>query len=386
MYDILLLAFGAVYAAALTWLLVGLGRNKGLRQLAASREPPSVSVIVAARDEAAGIGLCLSALRAQVFAGTVEVIVVDDRSEDNTAAVVESMMVEWPTLKLVRAAGHPRFACPKKSALAQGIESSSGELLLFTDADCRPPPQWIASTAGAFREDVGLVAGFAYPQPGRGLRARLLALDNLTIAAMSAGSFAMGSPLACTGRNLAYRRRVYDEVGGFADIGHLIGGDDVYFTRLVRSKASQWQLEYNADPESAVVCHQGAATWSEVTQQKLRHAAKAGHYRGPALALGATVYVFHLLLLLSAAESAIHLHIGTTLVGVWGAKWLIDALLVWRFEGSRGHRRLLAVLPLLEFGYIPYVLLFVPLGYLGVFRWKGQSHFRDNRTQSVTTG
>jgi hypothetical protein len=85
------------------------------------------------------------------------------------------------------------------------------------------------------------------------------------------------------------------------------------------------------------------------------------------------VYLFHLLLLMGLIRAILHLQAGPILAGVWGAKWLLDFALVWRFESSKGRdRQFLAFLPIMEVLYIPYVLIFVPLGYLGLFRWKNR--------------
>ena len=240
LFDLLLAGSGAVYTAAILWLLAGLRRGRA----GASPRSTSTSIIVAARNEANSIESCLQALKRQDYQGRMEVVVIDDRSRDDTAARVLEQAREWPQLKLLRARENGPFRCPKKSALAQGIDASEGELLLFTDADCRPPPGWVRSTAAHFADDVGLVAGYACFRPGKSARLGLLALDNLAVAALSAGSVGMGHVLACTGRNMAYRRQVYEEVGGFGSIGHLIGGDDVYFARLV-ARRSRWRLAYN---------------------------------------------------------------------------------------------------------------------------------------------
>ena len=364
LFDLLLAGSGAVYVAAILWLLAGLRR----REAGTSRRSFSTSIIVAARNEAGSIESCLQALRRQDYPGAMEVVVVDDRSRDDTAARVLEQAREWPGLKLVRARGKPPFRCPKKSALARGIDASSGELLLFTDADCRPPPGWVRSTAARFAEDVGLVAGYAFFRPGKSVRLGLLALENLAVAALSAGSAGMGHVLSCTGRNLAYRRRVYEEVGGFASIGHLIGGDDVYFARLVARRGG-WRLVYNRAAEAAVPCHPVSGRWADLVQQKLRHASKAGHYRGFALALAAVVYLFHLLLLAGVVRMVLQEFWDALLLSVWGVRCLADLMLLWSFAAAP-ERRLIAYLPLLELLYIPYVLVFTVLGRLGWFRWK----------------
>ena len=245
----------------------------------------------------------------------------------------------------------------------------SAEDLMLTDADCQPPPSWVRSTVAAFGENVGLVAGYALPPPGRGILSGMLSLDNQAVAAMGAGSIGMGRPLSCTGRSLAYLREVYEEVGGFASIGHLIGGDDVYFTRLVAAR-TRWRIAHNWDPEAAVGSGPAPDSWSGLLHQKLRHAAKAGHYRGPALAVAAGAYAFHFLLLLGLMEAVSPGRSRALVASVWAAKWVVDALLVWTFTRKMRQSAALAYLPLLELSYIPYVLVCTVVGRLGWFRWK----------------
>ena len=373
--DQFLAATGACYLVALAWLFAGLRRIAGAARGRDTRGgtdglgPGIVSVIVVARDEERVIGDCLQALRAQQFWGELEVIVVDDRSRDRTPHMVRELAEEWPALRLAQVAAST-LRCPKKNALAIGIEHSRGELLLFTDADCEPSPGWVQSTVTAFGDGVGMVTGYAAPGRGHRWIHKLLALDNLAVAAMGAGSAGMRAPLSCSGRNLAYRRCVYDEVGGFSSIGHLVGGDDVYMMRLVRAQTG-WEVVYNADPRAWVTSDPGAGTAAEVVQQKLRHASKAGRYRGPARLLGVAVYAFHLLILLGLCQAALGGGVAVV-AGVWAARWLADWALVRHFATrfTRDGASLLRYLPHLELAYIPYVLVGVPLGSMGLFRWK----------------
>ena len=357
---------GCVYAAAVGWLLLGLRRTAP----AVPGPAPEVSVIIAARNEEASISTCLRALQLQDYAGEIEVVVVDDRSSDGTGEILREIAWKWPALKPVALReGEGEFECPKKSALARGIAASSGELLLFTDADCEPSPEWVRITASMFADGVGLVAGFARPRRTRWVQHRLLALDNLAVSALAAGSIGSGAVLSCTGRNLAYRRCVYDEVGGYGSIGHLIAGDDVYFARLV-AEATEWRVVYCRDPKAVVACDPGPESWSGLMHQKLRHASKAGHYRGAAKLLGAAVYLFHITLLWGVGQTFLFEEVPAAFPAVWGARWLVDFLLLWSFAPAAEDRRLIPFLPILEFLYIPYVLLFVPAGTAGWFRWR----------------
>jgi len=354
---------GSLYGGMLLWLLWGLRRGRA----ACSSQKPAISIIVAARNEEEQIDRCLGALCKQDYEGSWEILVVDDRSTDGTAARIARRARVDGRVRLVRAMDPPRYRCPKKSALACGIEASTGELLLFTDADCRPPPGWARATVRRFSPDVGLVAGCARPDRGTTLRQHLLSLDNVAMGALAAGSFGMGAPLSCTGRNLAYRRAEYEQVGGFESIGALVGGDDVYFVRLLAAR-TKWRLVFNAEEAAVVACGPPPDRWAAILHQKLRHAGKAGHYQGPALWLGVSVYLFHALLAWSLIRAALGIW-DPLAAGVWVGKFAADGALVGAMT-TPSERRLLWALPLLEVLYLPYVLVFTVLGRMGWFRWK----------------
>jgi len=361
--QLLLVSTGAVYGAALLSLRWGLHR---LRTATSEARPP-VSVIVAARDEAENIDACLAALARQDYGGWWEIVVVDDRSRDDTATRLQRWAAQDARIRWCRAPDPPRYRCPKKSALASGIEISRGEILLCTDADCRPPAGWIGSMVACFGAEVGLVAGYARPEGSASWIQRVLALDNLAVGALGAGGIGLGMAWACTGRNLAYRRAAYEQAGGFAAIGHLVGGDDVYLARRVAS-ATNWRLAYNRRNDAVVLCTAPPRAWRAILQQKLRHAAKAGHYRGGALALGAVVYVFYAALAWGTGRALAGQ--GELVTGsVWVAKASLDAVLLGAMA-SAPERRLLRWLPVLELLHVPYVLLGTIAGRLGWFRWK----------------
>ena len=119
-------------AAAVVLARLARGRDR-LAPLAASAPARSVSVVVPARDEAERIGPCLAALREDP--GVAEVIVVDDRSSDGTAAVARSCGA-----RVVAGAELPQGWVGKPWALQQGLEAASGEVVVSLDADARPRP------------------------------------------------------------------------------------------------------------------------------------------------------------------------------------------------------------------------------------------------------
>jgi glycosyltransferase involved in cell wall biosynthesis len=111
-------------------------------------EPHQVSFVVPARNEARDIAGCISSLHGQEGIGQAEIIVVDNGSSDDTAAIAAQMGA-----RVVHEA-QPGLAWARQAGLA----AAAGEFLVFVDADSRLPPRWTAEVLQLFAEDAGLVA------------------------------------------------------------------------------------------------------------------------------------------------------------------------------------------------------------------------------------
>lgn len=111
-------------------------------------DPPSIAVIIPARDEAETIGTTVGSLLAQDYAGRLHLIVVDDQSRDETAAIVDSLIPKAAMrrrLERVTATERPRGWSGKLWAIKAGLdhlETQAGapNILLLTDADIAHHP------------------------------------------------------------------------------------------------------------------------------------------------------------------------------------------------------------------------------------------------------
>ena len=98
------------------------------------RQPPKVSVVVAARNEARKIEAALRSLLAQDYPN-LEFIVVDDRSTDETGAILDRLANKDPRIYVVHIMDLPKDWLGKNHAQHFGAERATGDLILFTDAD-----------------------------------------------------------------------------------------------------------------------------------------------------------------------------------------------------------------------------------------------------------
>lgn len=153
-----------------------------------------VTVVIPARDAAATLGATLRAVSGQRFDGTAEVVVVDDRSTDETATIAAAAGAR--VLHTTGAGGPAR-------ARNLGVAASDAPFIAFTDADCEPAPAWLAAGLARLREGADLVQGPIRPAPGVvvGPFDRTLRLEG-------------ASPLFETA-NLFVTRAAFERAGGF---------------------------------------------------------------------------------------------------------------------------------------------------------------------------
>lgn len=132
---------------AVVWVVLGLRAVRGIPRLPrlADANPlpdadcPTVSILFAARDEAAKLPQALPTLLAQDYP-RYEVIGVNDRSRDATPQILDEFARTHKNLKVVHLSELPAGWLGKPHALAEGYKHASGDWLVFTDADVRFAP------------------------------------------------------------------------------------------------------------------------------------------------------------------------------------------------------------------------------------------------------
>ena len=258
-------------------LAVGVLRNVARDAVAAVAGPgnpglPAVSrasVVVAAKDEERNLPALLASLEAQSLRD-FDILLVDDRSRDGTAALMEAFRDRHGgRVTVLRNRDEPGSLNPKQAALDIAARRAGGEVLVFTDADCVVPPQWLKGLLGYFRDPrVGIVFGqIALGAPrGGGFLARFQAFDQPLIHQWNSGTAGLGMPGSCFGNNLAVRRVVLEELGGFRGLGDTLTED----AALVAAAAKRgWRVRVSTR-RSTMIFTRPQGEWAEFLQQHLR--------------------------------------------------------------------------------------------------------------------
>lgn len=237
---------------------------------------PPLSVVICARNEAENLSRFLPDVLNQDYP-SYEVVVVNDCSEDSTYDVLGSFMKKYPHLKVSMIQKDPGFTHTKKLAMLIGIKAAKNDLLVFTDADCRPAsPQWLRHVAAAATgEKTDIVIGYGAYSQEKGLLNSYIRYETMFIALQYFGMAMAGKPYMGVGRNLAYRRTFFFGKGGFGPHNHIMSGDDDLFVNR-NATADNCSLMLTHDSFTLSVPSKTIAEW---IKQKRRHLTTAVHYK-----------------------------------------------------------------------------------------------------------
>ncbi|UCE04473.1 MAG: glycosyltransferase [bacterium] len=228
-------------------LSYGLGRKNPIIQ----NPHFPVTVIVAARNEAENILACLQSLEELDYSeNLLEIIIVNDRSEDRTGQIINEFIKEKSQFKYFNITKTIPNLSGKASAISQAIDQSQGEIIFITDADCVVPKNWIKKTILYFTGQVGMVAGFTLLCFSRGFFNKIQNLDWAYLLSVAAGAAGLSIPLTCMGNNFAFRRSVYKQVGGYQGVGFSVTEDFALLNAI--SQHTNWKILFSIDKECLV--------------------------------------------------------------------------------------------------------------------------------------
>jgi cellulose synthase/poly-beta-1,6-N-acetylglucosamine synthase-like glycosyltransferase len=330
-----------------------------------------VSVIIPARNEALHIGKCLDSLLAQTYPKEcMEIVVVNDFSTDNTATLV----AEHPLhCKLINLSDHISgfINSYKKKAIETGIDHSSGELIICTDADCNMGRDWIRALVNAYqKEDLQFIAAPVKIISNGSWLSIFQILDFISLQGITGAAVYKKLYPMCNGANLAYTRKAFHAVDGFLDINHIASGDDMLLMKKIQSEYPD-KIHYLKDTV-AIVNTVPAENIKAFLNQRIRWASKISHYKHPATFITlALVYLTNLSLLL--------LFIICIFYGHW--RWLLlliafktisEYFFVSRVAGFFQQQFLMKYFPLCQPFHILYTVIAGGFGSFGKYQWKNR--------------
>ncbi len=291
-------------------------------------EQPPVSIIICARNEGENLRRFLPLVLEQDYLD-YEVIIVNDGSCDDTEDIIKDLQKVYQNLYITNIPQETRIISHKKLAITVGVKAAKNEILLFTDADCRPlTPNWITTMVRNFDEQTEFVIGHGNYYREKGFVSKMVSYDTLTIAMQYMGFALLGHPYMGVGRNMAYRKSTFFRLKGFAGFLHIASGDDDLLINAFGKKHNT-RIEPSCEAETLSL---PKTTFRDWYYQKLRHLSTVDVYKsGSKLWVGlepfsrGLFYLTTLLLIILGYNNPILLAIA---IGAFLFRFLIQLIII----------------------------------------------------------
>lgn len=215
---------------------------------------PSTSVVIPALNCVDEVDACIAALRAQDYPPErLQIVVADNGSDDGTAEKLRDLGVQTVICK---ERGRSR-------ALNAGLEAAIGDIILTTDMSCIARPDWVRQVVACFDDpEVGCVAGDIQMLPDTSNMALRYQMRNRYMSPLPAFN-RRESPFLpyADGANASFRRKVFDEIGGFEDSFFKAADVEICYRLLILTDykivfCPDCLMEETGEPDLATLLHQ----------------------------------------------------------------------------------------------------------------------------------
>ncbi|WP_239468791.1 glycosyltransferase family 2 protein [Sphingobacterium multivorum] len=368
--NYLLIIFACVYVILVLWMRRGWFLLSEPNNTV--RPTMTVSVIIAARNEELNIRRTIESILGQNYPRELlELIIIDDHSDDSTSLIVKEY--EEKGVKLIQLNENGRLNSYKKLAISRAIDCCRGEIIITTDADCRMGSNWLKTVISSFEKECAYLQSspVVYSEE-KSFFERLQTLEFLYLIGLGAAGIGNKKPTTCNGANLAYRKDIFKQMGGFKGIDELASGDDELFLHKVAEQYPDRIIFCKS--QDAVVYTDAKPDLKSFISQRRRWASKSTKYKNKGvIALGISIWFFNLLILVAAVLA---------LCGVKFVAWVVlfalllkmtvEFLFIQPLTRFASRNELLWYLPLLSLAHILYLAYIGILGNVGKYDWKGR--------------
>lgn len=356
------------YFVLLSWL----ARNWPKAQINLSFRPleEKVTLVIPFRNEQSNSDSLFRALINLSNPG-LEILLVDDQSEDNSYEIFNQWEEEIFGLKVLKSPG-----IGKKAALELGIGVAEGSIILTSDADCQFPLDWVRHLSDPFaNKEVQLVAGPVISRERRsGFFQRFQQIEWSSILLMTNYFFQQKKPLMCSGANLAFRKSAFEQVKGYQGNEQFLSGDDEFLLKKISLEFGEEACIY-LPFEEALVVTTPQNDWTSLLNQRIRWAGKWKLHRSLSHALiSILAFLAQLVWISSVFFFYTEKKYLIFLVLIWASKIQSERKVLGSILESLGVR--VAPWDYLSTGLIhPFYVIWVGLGVIrGKFTWKGRSN------------
>ncbi len=329
-----------------------------------------VSIIIPFRNEAKNILNTYESLINQNYpTDKYELIFINDSSDDNSLQLLENLQKK-ENVSVYSVPNDYSINAHKKRAIRFGIEKSKGEIIVTTDADCLHSNDWLIHLLKFMDVKTGFVSGPVEFISDSNLFSRMQNLEFAGLVITGAGLIGSRNPIICNAANIAYRKKAFEEVGGFTYQMSLSSGDDELLMQKIH-RDTDYLLKFALD-KKAIVSTEANPTVKDFYHQRKRWASKGLFYGDSFLLIKLVlIFLFYLSLLVQPILGfLISANFFLTFIFSFIIKLAAEYLVLKKGTSILFDSKILKPFLITEILQVPYILVSGFMGMFGNLVWK----------------
>ena len=334
-----------------------------------------VSVLIPVRNEAGNIEALLNDLMKQSYPKFLfEVLVINDDSDDETVSLVKKFIPKAKfSLQLLHLTPVEKRITHKKDAISLGVKHATGELIACTDGDCNVAKDWLSSLVGFYKQtNAKFISGAVSFHRPKSFFEIFQCIEFASLIGTGAAFMQLKAGNMCNGANLAYPKRVFEEVGGYQNSPNIPSGDDEFLLQKVKQKYPN-ELFFLKSQAHQVKTNTHSKL-SSFFQQRKRWSSKWNQHKDWKVSvLAIFIFLYHLSCLISLffallSDKIEYKYFFFVLMGKIILEFVFLALVMKHFKQSY----LWIWIPFIQLIYSFYVVFFAILPNKKNYLWKGR--------------
>lgn len=237
-----------------------------------------ISIIVPFRNEENRIHLLLNAVNNLLLPEIpVEIIYVDDNSNDNSRLIIQQFHVTSRSdiaFKIIDSTG-----TGKKMAQFTGAKNAKFDYMALIDSDCSPSPQWLKVMLSLIDDKTLMICGLTDYSPNyNSTIQKFFRIEHIALILCGIGAFGIKQPIYCSAANIFVRKDFYLQMQQDIYKNNTASGDDVFLLHAALAKGFNKNINICLD-NKAIVYTMLPSSLNEFIKQRIRWGAKARFYR-----------------------------------------------------------------------------------------------------------
>lgn len=318
----------------------------------------ALSIVVVAHNEAQTIEKCIRGILNQNYPGHLfEIIVINDRSTDSTADIVQK--INAPQVRLFNLTDHPEFIHSpafKKSGIELAVHHARNDWIVVTDADCLYRREWLRIIAYAKETSDSLFITSPVQLEGKeSFFEKMQQMETLAFMVITAAGIRSGLHAMANGANMSFSKSAFLEINGFERNYQYASGDDMFLIEKMK-KRFPGKISFLKSP-FAIVSTYPKKNWSALIKQRIRWAGKNKGLQNPVINITwGFVGLYHFAIVASLILPFFSNVSLVPFIILFISKWISDFIIVQNASFYFNNRPFQGNSIVLQFMYTFYVL------------------------------